>query len=134
MDRPRMERQRVECDRPWDGVGYSRAIRVGNVIEVAGTSATLRDGTVLHPNDVGQQTRVCLTTIVNAIEQLGGTAADVVRTRFFLTDISRWEESGAVHREFFGDVLPTSSMVEITRLLHPDLVVEIEATAILDPS
>lgn len=128
-----MTRQRIDCDRPWDSVGYSRAIRVGNVIEVSGTTATDRDGTVRHPNDMGAQTRSVLDEMIGAIRQLGGSVDDVVRTRFYLTDIERWAEAAAAHKERFGDVLPASSMVEVSKLLHPDLVVEIEATAIIDP-
>ena len=127
-----MERAKVECNRPWDSVGYSRAMRIGQVIEVSGTTAMSREGTVLHPNDMGGQTRAVLEEMIAAIEELGGTVNDVVRTRMFVTDVSRWSEAASVHLEYFGEILPTSSMVEVSALLHPDLVIEIEATAIVD--
>lgn len=125
-----MESQRVRADRPWD-VGYSRAVRRGSVIEVAGTTAAAPDGSVLHPGDMYGQTRFCLETIVAAIEQLGGSVGDVVRTRMFLTDISRWAEAGRAHNEFFGDVLPASTMVEVSRFLDPGYLIEIEASAVV---
>lgn len=128
-----MERPRVGCNRPLDSIGYSRALRVGRTIEVAGTTAIASDGSVLHPNDIAGQARVIFDEMIAAVEELGGTAADVVRTRMFVTDISCWDAVAAVHLEYFGDVLPVSSMLEISRLLYPELMIEIEATAILDP-
>lgn len=126
-----MHRQRVASDRPWDPVGYSRAVRVGSVIEVAGTTAATPEGTLLCPDDMYGQTRACLAIIVAAIEELGGTAADVIRTRMFLTDISRWGEAGRAHAEVFGEVLPASTMCEVSGFLDPGYLIEIEASAIV---
>ena len=105
-------------------------VRVGNVIEVAGTSASAPGGVIVAPGDLYQQTRYCIDVIRTAIEELGGSVADVVRTRVFLTDMSRWQEAGRAHGEVFGDIKPASAFVGTNALLHPDLLVEIEATAI----
>ncbi|HLU30775.1 MAG TPA: RidA family protein [Acidimicrobiia bacterium] len=127
-----MERKKVPSNRIWSSVGYSRAIRVGNLIEVAGTSASAPGGVVVAPGDMYGQAKYCLEVIKNAIEELGGSIKDVVRTRVFVTDISRWEEAGRAHGEFFGDVEPASAFIGVSELLHPDLMIEIEATAIVD--
>lgn len=125
---------RVHARRPWAAVvGYSRAVRVGNVIEVGGTSATTPDGEVIAPRDAYLQTQDILHTIADAIAELGGGMEDVVRTRAYLTDISQWEEVGRAHGEVFGDILPASTFVEVSNLLLPDLMVEIEATALVRP-
>jgi len=125
------EKSRVPSNRPWDPVGYSRAIRVGDTIEVAGTTSMLPDGTVLHPGDMYKQARECLRIVVEAITQLGGSVESVVRTRMFLTDITRWEEAGKAHREVFGEVLPVSSMLEVSQFLNPGFLIEVEARAIV---
>ena len=129
-----MERQRVSSDRPWDPVGYSRAIRCGNVIEVAGTTA-MRPGEVVEiiaPGDMYGQTKACLEIITAALAELGAGPHHVVRTRMFVTDISQWQEAGRAHGEFFGHIKPASTMLEVSAFLHPDLLIEIEATAIVD--
>jgi len=129
-----VERQRVSSDRPWDPVGYSRAIRCGNVIEVAGTTA-MRPGEVVEiiaPGDMYGQTKACLEIITAALAELGAGPHHVVRTRMFVTDISQWQEAGRAHGEFFGHVKPASTMLEVSAFLHPDLLIEIEATAIVD--
>ena len=115
---------------PWEGVvGYSLVVVRGDAAWVSGTTSTI-DGVVLHPGDAGAQTRQALTTIVKALERAGFTVADVVRTRMFVTDISRWEEIGRVHGEFFGEVRPATSMLQVAALIDPDMLVEIEADAV----
>ena len=115
---------------PWEGiVGYSRVVVRGEAAWVSGTTAIV-DGTVVHPGDPAAQTRQALTILREALERAGFTLADVVRTRMFVTDISRWEEIGRVHGEFFGDVRPASSMVQVTALIDPALLVEIEVDAV----
>lgn len=113
-------------------IGFSRAVRTGNVIEVAGTAPTAPDGAPVAPGDAYAQTKACLAIIRQAIEELGGSLQDVVRTRLFLTDLSLWEDVGRAHGEAFGEIRPASTMVGVTGLLHPDWLVEIEATAVID--
>ncbi len=123
---------RVDARRPWAAVvGYSRAVRQGNLVEVSGTSATTAEGTVHAPGDPYEQTRYILGEMLSAMAELGAHAHDVVRTRVYLTDIAHWSEVGRAHGEVFGDVLPASSFVEINRLMLPELVVEVEITAIV---
>ena len=125
-------RQRVSTGGPWeDLVGYARAVRVGDTIHVSGTTA-VRDGQVVGAGDAYTQTTVALEIVTAALAELGATPADVVRTRMFVTDISRWEEYGRAHGEVFREVRPTASMLEVSALIHPDLLVEIEAEAIVD--
>jgi enamine deaminase RidA (YjgF/YER057c/UK114 family) len=128
-DEPFESRARVPSDRPWRA-GYSRAIRVGDIIEVSGTVASDASGVPMFPTDMAAQVTRCLETIGEALERLGSSHADVVRTRLFLTDISRWREAAAAHHQVFGDILPACSFIGISELLHPDFLVEIEATAI----
>ena len=129
-----MERQRVSSDRPWDPVGYSRAVRCGNVIEVAGTTAMGPGDTVeiIAPGDMYGQTKAVLEIIVAALAELGAGPEHVVRTRMFVTDISLWEQAGRAHAEVFGKVKPASTMLEVSAFLDPELLIEIEATAIVD--
>ena len=112
-------------------VGYSRAVRFGSVVEVGGTSATLPSGEVPHPYDAYQQTVQILTEIGRALSELGAGLGDVIRTRAYLTNIDTWQDVGRAHGETFRNVLPVSTFVEVSRLLLPTLVVEIEATAIV---
>jgi enamine deaminase RidA (YjgF/YER057c/UK114 family) len=122
----------VDAGRPWAAlIGYSRAVRVDRIIEVAGTSATLPDGTVVAPGDVYGQTHHILGDILAAVRKLGGDVQHIVRTRVFLVDIDRWPEAGRAHGEVFAATRPASTFVEVRRLLLPQLVVEVEATAIL---
>ncbi|WP_309122991.1 RidA family protein [Paenibacillus sp.] len=126
------ERRRVGTGSPWEPiVGYSRAIRVGSVIEVAGTTA-MQDGEVVGKGDAYLQTKHILGIVERSLQELGGSLADVVRTRMFVTDMSRWEEIGRAHGEAFRDVRPVSTMVEVKALIDPELLVEIEAQAIVD--
>ncbi len=110
-------------------VGYSRAVRVGNAIAVTGTVGVLADGT--YPDGMEAQTRRALEIVLAALEALGAKRSDVVRTRIFVTDISRWEEVGRVHGEVFGEVRPATTMVEVRRLIDDRALVEIEADAIV---
>ena len=126
-----MEMQKVPSERVWSHVGYSRAVRVGDLIEVAGTSASAPGGRIVGVGDMYEQAKYCIEVIKDAIEHLGGTVEDVVRTRVFITDISLWEEAGRAHGEVFGEIQPASAFVGVNELLHPDLMIEVEATAIV---
>jgi enamine deaminase RidA (YjgF/YER057c/UK114 family) len=122
--------RRLNAGSPWEGiVGYSRVVVRGDAAWVSGTTSTV-DGVVTHPGDAGAQTREALRIMKQALERAGFTLADVVRTRMFVTDISRWEEVGRAHGEFFGDVRPASSMVQVAALIDPAMLVEIEADAV----
>ena len=125
-------RQKISSGSPWeDVVGYSRAIRVGNIIEVAGTTAM--DGEVLvGKGDLYAQTVFVFKKIEKALKEAGGSLPDIVRTRMYVVDISKWEEAGKAHGEFFKDIRPVSTMVEVSRLIDNDLLIEIEVTAILE--
>ncbi|MCW3464038.1 RidA family protein [Chitinophaga nivalis] len=125
-----MKRTNYSSGAVWENkVGYSRAVRVGNVIEVSGTVATDNDK-VVAPGDAYEQTRFVLAKIEVALINAGATLHDVVRTRMFVTDISRWEEYGRAHGEFFQAIRPATSMVEVSKLIDPQYLVEIEVTAI----
>jgi enamine deaminase RidA (YjgF/YER057c/UK114 family) len=122
--------RRLNAGSPWEGiVGYSRVVVRGDAAWVSGTTSTV-DGVVAHPGDAGAQTRQALEILRDALERAGFTLADVVRTRMFVTDISRWEEIGRVHGDFFGDIRPTTSMVQVSALIDPAMLVEIEADAV----
>lgn len=124
-------RKNISSGAPWeDIVGYSRAVRVGNHIEVAGTTA-VENGQNIGVGDAYKQTVFVLEKIKKAIEAAGGQLENVVRTRIFVTDISQWEEVGRAHGEFFKHIKPAATMVEVSRLIDDELLVEIEATAIL---
>lgn len=114
-----------------DVVGYSRAVRVGNHIEVSGTVAADEDGNVLGRNDAYQQTIYVLQKIETALQQAGASLKDVVRTRMFVTDISRFDEYGRAHAEVFGAIRPCTSMIEVKSLIAPEYLIEVEVTAIV---
>ncbi len=121
---------RLTSGSPWEGiVGYSPVVVRGDTAWVSGTTAIV-DGVVAHPGDAAAQTRQALAIIAAALERSGFSMADVVRTRMFVTDISRWEEIGRAHGEVFGDIRPASTMVEVRALIDPELLVEIEAEAV----
>jgi enamine deaminase RidA (YjgF/YER057c/UK114 family) len=124
-------RQNVSSGSPWeDVVGYSRAVRVGNVIEISGTTA-VDGGQVIGANDIYLQTQFILGKVKSTLEQCGGKLTDVIRTRMFVTDISQWEKAAKAHLEFFKEIKPASTMVEVSRLIDPDLLIEIEISAII---
>jgi enamine deaminase RidA (YjgF/YER057c/UK114 family) len=124
------ERRRVSSGGPWEAAaGYSRAIAVGDSCWVAGTTDAGPDGISRHPGDAGAQTRAVLEIIETALAEAGFALTDVVRTRMFVTDISRWDEMVAVHGSAFGEIRPASTMVEVSSLVDPSLLIEIEAEA-----
>ena len=114
-----------------DIVGYSRAVRVGNMIEVAGTTAVDERGEIVGVNNPYEQTKYILAKIESALIEAGASMKDVVRTRMFVTDISKWEEIGKAHGEFFKEIKPAASMIEVKGLINPELLIEIEITAVL---
>ncbi len=125
-----MDRVRVSTGTEWEPrVGYSRAVRAGDHVHVAGTTATDDDGDIVAPGDPAAQTRRALEIIGDALAEAGADLSDVVRTRLFVTDVDDWEAIGDVHGDVFGDVRPAATMVE--RLIDPDAAVEIEATAVV---
>ncbi len=125
-------RQLVSSGAVWEPVvGYSRAVRVGPWVSVAGTTAALEGGGAVGGDDVAAQTREALRRIVVALQEVGAGVEHVVRTRIHVTDISRWEQVGRVHGEVFAQVRPASTMVEVSRLIDPALLVEVEADAVV---
>jgi len=130
--KPNSTRQLYSSGAEWEDIaGYSRAVRVGNTIEVAGTTA-MKDGKLVGKDDIYLQTKTILSIIKEAIEGLGGKMEDTVRTRMFVTDISQWESVAKAHGEVFSKIKPASTMVEISGLIDPDMLIEIEAIAILE--
>jgi enamine deaminase RidA (YjgF/YER057c/UK114 family) len=115
-----------------DIVGYSRAVKVGNTIEVTGTVAVDDTGNLAGGNDAYEQTKFIILKIEKVLQKAGSSLKDVVRTRMFVTDISRWEEYGKAHGEFFKDIKPCTTMLEISKLIAPEYLIEIEATAIIN--
>jgi len=127
------ERKRVSSGAIWeDVVGYSRAVRDGNIIEVAGTTAVDANGNIVGINDPYIQTKFIIQKAEKALKELGCDLENVIRTRMYVTDISKWKEIGRAHGEFFGEIKPASTMVEVSKLISPEILVEIEFSAVAE--
>jgi reactive intermediate/imine deaminase len=127
-----MKRENFSTNTKWEPiVGYSRAVKVGNMVFVTGTTATDESGSIVGIHDAYAQTKQALANIERVLRRAGATMKDVVRTRIFVTDISRWEEIGRAHAEYFRDIRPATTMVEISRLIAPEMLVEVEVDAVI---
>lgn len=123
----------IRSGAPWESVvGYSRAVRIGNQVAVSGTAPVGENGETVAIGDPYQQTKRCIEIIEKALNEAGASLGDVVRTRIFVTDISHWETIGRAHGEAFADIMPATAMVEVSGLIDPDMLVEIEADAVID--
>ncbi len=128
-----MKRKNISSGSPMENpIGFSRAVRIGNMIAVSGTAPIAPDGSTAFPGDVFRQTSVCLDIMKKAIEAAGGDLSKVIRTRVMLTDISEWEAAARAHGEFFSDIRPACTFVEVKGFIRPDWLVETEADCVLD--
>jgi enamine deaminase RidA (YjgF/YER057c/UK114 family) len=128
-----MARVNYSSGAKWEAiVGYSRAVKVGNTVEITGTVAVDENSQLVGGDSAYEQTKFVLSKIAKVLEKAGASLTDVVRTRIFVTDISRWEEYGRAHGEFFSDIRPCTTMVEVSKLISPEYLVEIEATAVIE--
>lgn len=128
-----MARQLISSGSPFEKpIGFSRAVRIGNTIAVSGTAPIAPGGGSAYPGDLYRQTLTCIEIIKDAIERAGGSLSDVVRTRIMLTDIDRWQDAAKAHGEYFGEIRPASTIVEVSRFLDADWLVEIEADAVVE--
>lgn len=126
-----MNRRNISSGVVWeDIVGYSRAVRIGNLIEISGTTSII-DDKLVGKDDAYPQTITILNKVKSALEEADASLKDVIRTRMFVTDISKWEEYGKAHQEFFGEIKPATSMIEVKSLIDPNMLIEIEVTAVV---
>ena len=126
------DRSNYSSGAPWESIaGYSRAVRVGNIIEVAGTTAVDTEGQVVGAGDIGEQTDYIFNKIRNALNDAGSKMSDVIRTRMYLTDINDWETVARVHGDIFSDIKPVSTLVEVSGLIDEELLIEIEVSAVV---
>jgi enamine deaminase RidA (YjgF/YER057c/UK114 family) len=127
-----MDRKNITYDQPLENeIGFSRAVRIGNIIAVTGTAPIAKDGSVHSPGDVYEQAKRCLEIVRDVIEKAGGRLEDVIRTRVFLKDVSRWREAAEAHGEFFSEIRPATTFVEVSRFVDSEWLIEIEADAVL---
>ena len=126
------DRSNYSSGTPWESIaGYSRAVRVGNIIEVAGTTAVDAEGQVVGAGDIGEQTDYIFNKIRNALNDAGSKMSDVIRTRMYLTNINDWEAVARVHGDIFSDIKPVSTLVEVSGLIDEELLIEIEVSAVV---